>query len=278
MTALDLKAIQANTQTIARDASEILMQHFGSSFIQDLKGTFDVVTQADRESEALVVEAIQSQYPDHHIVGEEGGGYGAPIEEAAYRWYVDPLDGTTNFANGIPVFSVSLALTTADLEPLVGVVYAPVADEMFTAIAGGGAMLNDKPIRVSDENALENGVFASGFPYDKYTAPDNNLAQWGAFLTRTRGLRRMGSAAIDLAYVAAGRFDGYWESKLNPWDCLAGGLCVREAGGIVTDYDGNAGGEIFTRGYLVAANPTLHAQMLDVLANVPGTAPSSPQT
>lgn len=257
------------------------MEYFGNDFDQSLKdGQFDVITEADNASEELIVSELVRLFPDHHIVGEEGGGMGAPVEEAAYRWYVDPLDGTTNFANGIPIFCVSLALTDASMKPLVGVIYHPSLDEMFSAVAGQGATLNGKPLRVSQKTELGECVLGSGFPYHKGTNPDNNLAHWGEFLVRSRGLRRMGAAALDLCYVAAGRLDGYWESYFNAWDCLAGALCILEAGGVVSDYAGNRDSSIFGKRRLVAANPVLHTRMLEIIAsvNVPEIEPSLFQT
>jgi len=256
---LDLQAVRQTAEDIARQAADTLMTYHRQGFKQEAKdGAFDMVTEADKAAEDLIVQALTTAYPDHHIVGEEGGGTGAPITEAAYRWYVDPLDGTTNFANGIPLFAVSLALTDAAMTPLVGVVRVLPVGETFAAVRGAGATLDGQPIHVGDKSALSQCVVASGFPYDKATDPDNNIARWSAFVTRTRGVRRMGSAATDLCYVAAGRFDGYWESKLHPWDCLAGGLLVREAGGLVSDYTGDESGTIFATGRLIAANPTVH--------------------
>src|SRR5690606_14541959 len=161
----------------------------------------DVVTEADSASEALIVERLQAEFPDHHIVGEEGGGQGAKIDGAAYRWYVDPIDGTTNFANHIPMFSVSLALSDAQMNPLVGVIFSPAPQDLFSASKGNGATLNGNRLHVSEKNTLRECVVASGFPYDKYTSSENNLREWGAFLVQTRGLRRFGSAALDCAYV-----------------------------------------------------------------------------
>ncbi len=266
---IDLNQVRITAEGIARDAATTLLGFFHTSFEQTTKGTpYDIVTDADKAAEKKIVAALQANFPTHHIVGEEGGGMGAPVESAEYRWYVDPLDGTTNFANGIPVFSVSLALTDANMRPLVGVVYIPVADELFSAAVGSGATINGKALQVSNKTALDQCVLASGFAYDKYTNPNNNIAEWTAFLTRTRGLRRLGSAAIDLCYVAAGRFDGYWERALNPWDLLGGVVIVREAGGLVTDYTGDDGDHIGAEGQLVAASPALHPQILDVLATV----------
>jgi len=264
---LDLISVRAAAESVALRAAETLMKHFEGPLQQVMKSsTVDIVTEADRETEAAIVSMLTERYPSHHIVGEEGGGMGAPIDKAEYRWYIDPLDGTTNFANRIPIFSISLALTDARRRPLAGVVDHPVAGEMFSAAQGDGATLNGRPIRVSAAERLNDCVLASGFPYDQSTSPENNLRQWASFSVRTRGLRRFGSAAIDLCWVAAGRFDGYWEMKLKPWDYYAGILCVTEAGGLVTAYDGSAGDSLYSGGRVVASNGKIHQQMLDVLA------------
>lgn len=263
----DLVHARDTAVNIARDAADVLLRYFEGPLNHTVKKSpVDIVTEADQEAEKLISIALQTHFPDHHIVGEEGGGMGRAIEEADYRWYVDPLDGTTNFANRIPMFCVSIALTDRAMQPLVGVILNPVHQELFVAVRGQGVTLNDRPIRVSKAAELLQCVLASGFPYDKYTSEENNLKEWGRFLLRTRGLRRMGAAALDLAYVAAGRFDGYWEQKLNPWDCLAGILCVTEAGGIVTDYTGGTPETLASAGKLVASNGHIHQQMLDVLA------------
>lgn len=255
-------------EEIARDAGDVIMRFFEQPLNEVTKSSaFDVVTEADREAESLIIGALQQQFPDYHIVGEEGGGTGAPIEDAEYRWYVDPVDGTTNFANRIPMFCTSIALTDRDMIPLLGVVYNPVSGELFAAVQGEGATLNGKKLAVSGTTSLQESVVGSGFPYDKAIAPDNNLAEWGRLLTRTRGVRRMGSAALDLCYVAAGRFDGYWEQKLNPWDFLAAALCVIEAGGTVTNVAGETGTAVYQGRYMVASNGHIHADLLAALAS-----------
>ncbi|HEX2100928.1 MAG TPA: inositol monophosphatase family protein, partial [Candidatus Synoicihabitans sp.] len=228
----------------------------------------DIVTAADRETEAFIVHELARHFPDHHVVGEEGGGQGAAAAVAPYHWFVDPIDGTVNFASKLPHFCTSIALATPDREPLLGVVYDPTRRELFTAIRGKGAHLNDQPIRVTATAELIDAVITSGFPYDKHTNPDNNLKEWAAFLLQIRGERRLGSAALDLCYVAAGRLDGYWEKDLKPYDAMAGLLLVREAGGAVTDYAGGAYPQRHDRGRYVASNGTLHAAMLQVLASV----------
>ncbi|HEY4247453.1 MAG TPA: inositol monophosphatase family protein [Lacunisphaera sp.] len=241
---------------IARGAGEIIMRHFSMPISTTLKSSrIDIVTAADTETEA-------------YIVGEEGGGQGAPAASAPYHWFVDPIDGTVNFASKLPHFCTSIALATPAREPLLGVIFDPTRRELFTATKGNGAQLNGQAIRVTQTAGLIDAVITSGFPYDKHTNPDNNLKEWGAFLTRIRGERRLGSAALDLCYVAAGRLDGYWEKDLKPWDAMAGMLIAREAGGVVTDYQGGSNPQQLDRGRYVASNRKLHAEMLQVLQSV----------
>lgn len=254
---------------LARGAGEIAMRHFAAPIPTTSKTSrIDIVTAADTEIEAFLVGELVKLFPEHHIVGEEGGGQGAAAGGAAYHWFVDPIDGTVNFASKLPHFCTSIALATADREPLLGVVYDPTRRELFTAVRGGGAWLNERRIQVTNTSELVDAVVTSGFPYDKHTNPDNNLKEWGAFLVKIRGERRLGSAALDLCYVAAGRLDGYWEKDLKPWDAMAGMLLVREAGGVVTDYAGGAWPQREDRGRYVASNGRLHAEMLAVLESV----------
>ena len=223
------------------------------------EGKRDLVTEADKQSEQIIIDAIRSRYPDHRILAEEGTSTGG---EGAIRWIVDPLDGTTNFAHRYPLYCVSIAVEF-DGEPVVGVVYAPYMDELFVAVKGGGATLNGAAIRVSPVNELIGGLLCTGFPY-RLDGPTNNLTNWGNFVLRTQATRRDGAAALDLCYVAAGRFDGFWELNLQPWDMAAGALLVAEAGGMISDPYGNpfrvAGNDI------LASNGHLHTAMLDVLA------------
>ena len=259
----------AEISAIARQAGEIIMRHFAQPIPTQTKTSrIDIVTAPDREAEAFIVAELTRRWPTHHIVGEEGGGQGAPAVTAPYHWFVDPIDGTVNFASKLPHFCTSIALTTPDPEPLLGVVFDPTRNECFTALRGAGARLNGEPVHVTQTAELIDAVITSGFPYDKHLNPDNNLREWGAFLTKIRGERRLGSAALDLCYVAAGRLDGYWEKDLKPYDVMAGLLLVREAGGLVTDYQGNPRPELQDRGRYVAANPRLHPEMLRVLQSV----------
>jgi myo-inositol-1(or 4)-monophosphatase len=228
----------------------------------------DLVTEYDRASESLIVGGLRAAFPDHSIVAEEGSGYATAA--TPYAWYVDPLDGTTNFAHGFPVFAVSIALYHQDA-PVLGVVYDPTRDECFQAVVGEGAWLarsdGSARLAVSQEKELGASLLATGFPYDVHTSDQDNIAQTAAFLKRARGLRRAGAAALDLAYVAAGRLDGYWEYKLNSWDVAAGALLVVEAGGRVSAIGGDAF-HIAPTMALVASNGAVHVAMLDVLARL----------
>jgi myo-inositol-1(or 4)-monophosphatase len=226
------------------------------------KGDVDLVTATDRELEAILVEDLQRAFPDHGIVAEEGTVASAAAETADYVWYIDPLDGTTNFAHGYPHFAISVALTLQG-ELLFGMVANPVRQETFVAHRGSGASLNGNPIKVSQVDDLDRALLATGFPYDRREQTDFYLSFVGDFLRRAQGLRREGSAALDLCYVACGRIDGYWEMKLQPWDTSAGALIVREAGGDVTDFNG---GPFDPHGsQTLATNGKLHAAMVGVL-------------
>ena len=224
------------------------------------KGPVDLVTRVDREAQNLLLEGLAQHFPGERVVAEEGDtGRWQPSEDA---WLVDPLDGTTNFVHGLPFFAVSLARVREGRVDL-GIVHAPYLRETFWARRGGGAELNARPLHVATRTSLDAALLATGFPYDIRTNPHNNLAQWAHLAVRCRGLRRCGSAALDLAYVAAGRFDGYWEYRLRPWDLAAGALLVEEAGGVVTHPSGRA--DTLSSGDVVAANPILHAQLCAAL-------------
>lgn len=262
-------SILPDITAVAQGAGEIVMRHFVAPISTTLKSSrIDIVTAADTEAEAYIVGRLLALFPDHHIVGEEGGGQGAPATSAPYHWFVDPIDGTVNFASKLPHFCTSIALATPDRQPLLGVIFDPTRRELFTAVKGQGAWLNGEALRVTQTAELIDAVVTSGFPYDKHTNPDNNLKEWAAFLVRIRGERRLGSAALDLCYLAAGRLDGYWEKDLKPWDVMAGMLIAREAGGMVTDYEGNSNPQRLDRGRYVASNGKLHPEMLQVLQSV----------
>lgn len=218
----------------AREAGELLITEFDRPQQLSYKGEVDIVTEADRKSESLIVARLLNRFPGHAILGEEGGTTGAG--GARYRWLVDPLDGTTNFAHGFPVFAVSIGLLENG-EPLIGAVYNPVTRDMFTAIKGEGAFRGQKRIRVSTVETLSKSLLATGFPSHKRTQNPNIHYYW-EFTLRSHGVRRAGSAALDLCSVACGQFEGFWEFGLKPWDTAAGMLIVREAGGTVSDFSG----------------------------------------
>jgi myo-inositol-1(or 4)-monophosphatase len=222
---------------ISVEAGTILLRGFRSErTVVSYKSRTDLVTDADRASEDFLVGRISKRFPDHAIIAEEGSRKDAT---GGYLWYVDPLDGTNNFAHGLPLFCISIGVFSVDLKRVVaGVVYNPFLDEMFIAERGAGAFLNGKAIHVSLTDNAGISLVATGFPYDKAVSDNNNLREFNRILPRIQGVRRMGSAAIDLSYVACGRLDGYWEGKLSPWDTAAGSLMVEEAGGRVTRYDG----------------------------------------
>lgn len=258
---MNLEECRIFAEKLARDAGPILMGSFRSSNMSvSMKSVSDLVTNADRESEEYLVNRIRSRYPDHTIVAEEGSRIEGPKE---YIWFLDPLDGTNNFAHGIPVFSLSLGLYSRKTgKVMVGVVYDPVHHELFSAARGTGAFLNSREITVSSTVTLETSILATGFPYDK-KSNDNNIREFSRLVPLTRGIRRMGSAAIDLCYVATGRFDGYWESQIKAWDVAAGSLIVEEAGGRVSTYNGGGFQPEFPQ--ILASNGRIHESLIDIL-------------
>ncbi|MBZ5722974.1 MAG: inositol monophosphatase [Acidobacteriia bacterium] len=245
------------TSEIAREAGALLMKYFQQhvKVKVEYKGDVDLVTVADRESETLILERIRARWPSHDVIGEEG----ARIETGSdYRWYIDPLDGTTNFAHGFPVFCVSMALEYKG-KRIAGVVYDPTRDELFSAEQGSGAFLNGEPVQVSKTANLAECLVATGFPSHK-RHKNPNIYFYHQITLRTHGVRRAGSAALDLCSVACGRFDGFWEFNLNPWDTAAGVLMVEEAGGRVTDFSGGPF-QIASRETL-ASNGLVHEALL----------------
>ena len=229
-------------EAIAREAGALLREYFHRGVHTEYKGDVDLVTEADRASEKLISERLRAVFPDHGIYGEEGTRTALDSE---YRWYIDPLDGTTNFAHGFPVFGVVLGCEQRkpglkpdeDGQMVAGVIYDPLRDELFSAERGKGSLLNGKPIHVSRTKMLQESLLATGFPSQKRHASPN-VHFYQEFTLRSHGVRRAGSAALDMAYVAAGRLEAFWELKLNPWDTSAGYLIVEEAGGKVTHFDG----------------------------------------
>ena len=255
----DIKKLVDDAIAWAREAGEVQLKYFRSSHL-NIRAKFndsDIVTEADKASEQVIINNINRTYPQHAILSEEMGGNAI---ESDYRWIIDPLDGTTNFSNGLPMFSVSIAVEYRG-EVIVGVVYAPYLDEMFHAVKGGGAWLNGKPIAPSGKESLSHSVVTTGFPVDKDTTTDNNLDNVSRVLPRVRGMRRLGSAAIDLCYVAAGFLDGYWEMNLHTWDVAAGQLVVQEAGACYSHFrtDRNIS--------VVAATPLIFETLYSLLAS-----------
>jgi myo-inositol-1(or 4)-monophosphatase len=246
---------------IAREAGALLMEFFHRRVKIEYKGEADLVTEADRSSERLILERIRSHWPDHEVIGEEG----ARIETGGdYRWYVDPLDGTTNFAHGFPVFCVSLGLTFRG-KRRAAVLYDPTRDELFFAELGKGAFLNGQKIGVSKTDTLAQSLVATGFPsYKRHKNP--NIFFYHQLTLRTHGVRRAGSAALDLANVACGRFDGFWEFNLNAWDTSAGILIVEEAGGKVSGFEGEP--LAITDRNVLASNGLIHAAMVREFAEI----------
>lgn len=248
----------------AREAGGILIDRLGRALVSN-KGAIDLVTEADLASEKLIIERINSHYPRHAILAEESGASVelAPTEKSEWKWIIDPLDGTTNYAHGYPCFCVSIAIERAGAIEI-GVVYDPMRDEIFAAERGRGAHLNDLPIHVSSVQELNRAMLCTGFPYNVRERPDF-AREFTNFTMEAQAVRRDGSAALDLAYVACGRFDGFWEDGLNPWDTAAGVILIEEAGGRVTDFR-NAPLNIYTPKVL-ASNGLVHEAMMRVLGN-----------
>lgn len=245
----------------ARDAGQILLEKFGRKINITMKGDINLVTEADLASEKLIIERIKSYHPKHSILAEESGNavvYG----DSKWKWIIDPLDGTTNYAHGYPCFCVTLALEHEG-EIVIGVTYDPTRNELFAAEKGQGTTLNNKPVKVSAAENLGDSLICTGFPYD-FKQKENFARHLTEFLLNSRGVRRDGSAAIDMAYVACGRFDGFWEEGLNAWDVAAGVLMINEAGGQVTYYDGSPF-SIYAPP-ICASNGLIHSQMLQILS------------
>jgi myo-inositol-1(or 4)-monophosphatase len=249
----------AVTRQAAREAGEILTGLFGNLKNINKKGEIDLVTEADIRSETAILKVIRDNFPGDGFLTEESGEIGNNSERL---WMIDPLDGTTNYAHSFPFFAVSIALQVKG-EIVVGQVFNPILDERFEAVRGQGAFLNGKPIKVSKIRTLKESLLATGFPYTIYKDHEGVIDIFTRMLVGVQGVRRPGSAAIDLCYVASGKFDGFWEQGLNPWDTAAGSLIVREAGGMLSDYKGDAYSPF--QKTIVAANPYIFTDMLKVL-------------
>ncbi|MCX7981298.1 MAG: inositol monophosphatase [Syntrophales bacterium] len=241
---------------VANRAGQLLKERFGLRHQVEFKGEVNLVTETDRMSEDLIISAIKEKWPDHDVMAEERPyrAQGAP-----WRWIVDPLDGTTNYAHGFPFFCVSIAWEF-EQEVIGGVVYNPLLEEVFVVEKGRGVFLNGRRLMVSTVDDLSHALLATGFPYDIRETSEDNIKEFSLMAKKAQAIRRAGSAALDLAYVAAGRLDGFWELKLSPWDTAAGALMVKEAGGIVTDLEGHE--HTLSTPHIVASNGRIHAQML----------------
>lgn len=262
---MSLNDILSIAVDIAREAGALIRETFGSVMQVDFKGAVNPVTHTDRAAEHLIRTRLQEAFPTHAILGEEAGHSGGEV--GIPNWLVDPIDGTNNFAHGLPHFGVSMGLQSGD-EMVVGAVYDPLRDEMFAAYRGGGVTLNGRPVKVSAVARLADAFLATGFPYSRRVAAFNNVQLLDYFLRRSQGVRRMGSAALDMAYIACGRFDGYWEPHLSPWDVGAGALLVEEAGGRMSDFNGGRA-RLLSGEEVVASNGRIHAEMLTVLREGP---------
>lgn len=246
---------------LAEGAGKILKDGFGKQHDVKMKGVIDLVTEVDKQSEDYLIGRIHNMHPSDMITGEESGTHHS--EGVARQWLIDPLDGTLNYAHGLPIFSVSIAYAKDGIVEM-GVVYDPMQNECFSAVRGKGAFLNGQPITVSSVEEMVGAMLCTGFPYDVHTNDDNNLNYFASFVKKSQAVRRLGSAALDLCYVGAGRLDGFWELSLNAWDIAAGMLIVEEAGGVVS----NMSGQQITLEppfSIVASNPVLHPQMMRII-------------
>lgn len=257
---IDLGVLLETAVSAGQAAGRLLLEYARSGFRIHHKNPINLVTDADHAAERLIIGHIRAQFPTHRFLAEEQGR----VEPAPspYLWIIDPLDGTTNFAHGYPAYCVSIGLEYQG-RCILGVVFDPSRDELFTATEGSGAQLNGRPISVSDTATLGDSLLVTGFAYDIRETPRNNLDHFAKFALKAQGVRRTGSAALDLCYVAAGRFDGFWEVRLNPWDMAAGSVIVREAQGQLTDFSGTD--LSIYRQELVASNGHIHQAMLTVL-------------
>ncbi|WP_300668786.1 inositol monophosphatase family protein [Desulfoluna sp.] len=256
---MDMEAIKNTALSAVFKGGRILSDMYGSSFRVDRKGRIDLVTEADTASETAIIETLTRRFPDHDVLAEESG---ASHRESPYRWVIDPLDGTTNFAHGLPLFSVSIAFQ-AHGETVFGVVFNPITEELFMATKGEGATLCGRPISVSEAATVEESLLVTGFPYNVRDIMPRLLSRFESCLDAAQGVRRLGSAALDLCFLACGRFDGFWEENLKAWDTAAGVLIAEEAGARITDFNGKK----YTPGEveMLATNGGIHQEMITLL-------------
>jgi myo-inositol-1(or 4)-monophosphatase len=257
-----LEKVRETVFKAVKAGGDLLRERWGKVKNIDYKGAFNLVTDVDKASEQLIVGILQSEFPDIGILAEEGGATNAEFQS---RWLIDPLDGTTNYAHAYPFFAVSIGLEVQG-EMKFGAVFNPISNELFWAEQGKGAFLNDEPIRVSSLTRLGVSLLATGFPPDTKQAHDDNMKRFRSLTDISHGVRRDGSAALDLSFVACGRFDGFWELKLSPWDTAAGSLLVREAGGQVTNLEG--GPFDITTGHILATNGHIHSEVIEQLHKI----------
>jgi myo-inositol-1(or 4)-monophosphatase len=258
-----MKELLETARILAREAGDHIRRSASQLRQVDYKGRADLVTDVDRRSEEIILDGIRRAYPDHAVLAEESGGNEA---QSDFHWIVDPIDGTTNFVHGYPFYCVSIAVQYRQ-ETMAAVVFNPVAGELFSALKGGGAHLNGNPITVSATDELSKSLVATGFPYQLGERWQHSMTLFEAFYRNSHGVRRDGAAALDLCYVAAGRFEGFWEYELSPWDVAAGLLIVQEAGGKTTDFEDNPSG-IHDR-QVLASNRRIHDEMLQVMRSHP---------
>jgi myo-inositol-1(or 4)-monophosphatase len=256
---MDLEHVHSVAISAAFKGAHVLRTHLGKISQINKKGDIDLVTEADLESEKQIISAIQRAYPDHSILAEESGSNKTNSE---LRWIIDPLDGTTNYAHQLPIFTISIAFAAKD-EILTGIVLNPISAELFSAIKGCGAQLNGRPIKVSSTEKVSQSLLVTGFPYNVKELFDMIMARYSRCLWAARGIRRLGSAALDLCYVACGRFDGFWEQGLKPWDTAAGALIATEAGACITDFANQP--FMIESKHILATNGRIHKEMLTIL-------------
>jgi myo-inositol-1(or 4)-monophosphatase len=256
---MDLESFKQTAIEASRKSAKILRSRFGNISQIRKKAAAEIVTEADTESEKAIISTIQAKFPNHAVLGEE---YGLSSGTSEYKWFVDPLDGTVNFAHQVPIFSISIALAVRDTIVL-GIILDPVNDELYAAVSGQGAHRNGIPIQVSSTRTIADSLLVTGFPYDVQDSFESVMVRHASCLKASQGVRRLGSAALDLCYVACGRFEGFWEQSLKPWDSAAGALMVAEAGGRVTTFADRP--YAVQQSEILATNGRIHGEMIELL-------------